>query len=337
MFTYAQPVFHAMLQIFTFLFIGFVLKKSSMFPTVFFTELGRFVVRVALPSYFFVRMSQTDLESILRAVRFPVLAIVVSLIATSIGFLVFRLQRMESSDKKAGIALSGFGNASYLPLSITELVPLSLPLIAEIISIESAIFYIAAFVFMFSPLLWSFGMLFISGGSLKQLHRGFISPPMIGIAAGLLAMLLGIGQYIDSPGNVISAIFPALSRIGDMTIPAILIVLGSMAGGLRIHAENRRELLRLSLNVSGVRFIALPAVFFLIIHPLLTGWGWSITEIWVVFLQFTTAPATNLSVMAAHHGVNEEHTTFTLLFTYMLYLLVFPIYLLIFLQLYGYA
>lgn len=36
--------------------------------------------------------------------------------------------------------------------------------------------------------------------------------------------------------------------------------------------------------------------------------------------------------MASHAGINQEHTAFTLLITYLIYLFVFPVYLMLFLQ-----
>ncbi|MFW5801396.1 MAG: AEC family transporter [Spirochaeta sp.] len=332
MMTYVLPVFYAMLQIFTFLTIGFLLRRYNWFSERFFTSLGQLIMRIALPAYFFTSMSQADLNALVPALRFPAIAVFICAAATVVGWGLFSLLRFNLQDRKAGIALSGFGNASYLPLSIVELVPLSLPVISELFHTETAIFFIGAYVFVFSPLLWSFGMVFISGGSPRHLLKGIISPPMIGIATGLAAALLGLGPILTTPGNPLSAVFPAIERIGAITIPIILIVLGSMAGNLHIHGENWRQLLKLSGAVSLVRFVVLPAIFFLIAPLLYENWGWTLTGLWVVFLEMTTPPATNLSIMAAHAGINQEHTTFTLLSTYLLYLFIFPVYLMLFLH-----
>ena len=331
MLQFMVPVLHTMLQIFTFLVIGFVLRRYNWFSKDFFTSLGRFVVRLALPMYFFVRMSQADVIALQRAVRFPLLAIGLSAIAVTFGWMVFARLPFSRQDRKAGIAMSGFGNASYLPLSVAELMPLSMPIVAELFDTELALFYVGAYVFLFSPLLWSFGMVFISGQSPRKLVHGLISPPMIGIATGLVASLTGVGALLTDSGTIVSAIFPALERIGSITIPIILIVLGSMAGDLHIHGENWKSLLGMSCAVSVVRLVAMPALFFLFAPWFGNPASWSPTELWVIFLQFTTPPATNLSVMAAHHDINREHTTFTLLFTYLLYLLVFPLFLMLFL------
>ncbi|WP_052318097.1 AEC family transporter [Spirochaeta africana] len=331
MLSLALPVLYTMLQIFTFLFIGFLLRRYGWFSQEFFTALGRFVVRIALPSFFFVRMSQADIAALQRSLRFPLLAIAVCAVGVLSGWIVFSIFRFPTQDRKAGIALSGFGNASYLPLSVIELMPLSLPLIAELFDTDLSLFYVGAFVFVFSPLLWSFGMVFISGGSGRDLLRGLISPPMIGIAAGLLAAVSGLGPILSTPGNPLAAVYPAFERIGAVTVPIILIVLGSMAGGLHLHRENIGVLLGLSTAVSLTRFVILPTLF-LLLAPLFQAAAWSPTELWVVFLQFTTPPATNLSVMASHAGINQEHTAFTLLITYLIYLFVFPVYLMLFLQ-----
>ena len=51
-------------------------------------------------------------------------------------------------------------------------------------------------------------------------------------------------------------------------------------------------------------------------------------------MEMTTPPATNLALMAAKAGQNEEHVTFGILANYVLYLFVLPVYIIIFLRLY---
>lgn len=169
----------------------------------------------------------------------------------------------------------------------------------------------------------------MKGGSLKGIRKGIISPPMIGIIIGVLLAATGIGNWFTMPGNILGAIFPAIQRIGDMTIPLVLIVLGSMAGGLVINRNNLKELLLMTCRVSFIRFLIMPAIFFLFMF----FWRsdiWTPTEQWVVFLQFTTPPATNLSIMASDSGVRQDLVPFVLIVTYIIFLLVFPIYLTLF-------
>ena len=324
-----MPVFFTMMQIFFFLSIGFFLRKFSKFPDSFFSSLGKLVVQVTVPLYFIARMAQTDLAALIRAIRFPLLSLGVFSIATFLGWALFSISKEKSETKSIGIAMSGIGNAGYLPISIVELMPASLPIITSIFNTELALFYIGAFLFFYSPLLWTFGQIYMKGGSLKGIRKGIISPPMIGIIIGVLLAATGIGNWFTMPGNILGAIFPAIQRIGDMTIPLVLIVLGSMAGGLVINRNNLKELLLMTCRVSFIRFLIMPAIFFLFMF----FWRsdiWTPTEQWVVFLQFTTPPATNLSIMASDSRVRQDLVPFVLIVTYIIFLLVFPIYLTLF-------
>ncbi len=336
MFAFSIPVFYTMLQIFFFLSLGFFLRKYQIFNEGFFSALGSFVIKVCVPLYFITRMSQFDLADLARSVRFPVLAILLSVAGVSIGWTAFTILRFSREDKTAGIALSGFGNAGYLPISIIELMPLSLPMIEQLFSTQLALFYVGAFLFAFSPMLWSFGQLFIQGGSLKNLHRGLISPAMIGIVIGVSLSALGLGPMLSEAGNPLSAIFPAMKRVADMMIPSVLIVLGAMAGELQFDRQNLRSLLRLTSVVALIRFGAMPLLFFLLAPFVWLKASWTPTELWVVFLQFSTPPSTNLSLMAAESGINKDHATFTLLVCYILFLLIFPLYLTWFMHTFGF-
>jgi predicted permease len=61
--------------------------------------------------------------------------------------------------------------------------------------------------------------------------------------------------------------------------------------------------------------------------------AFSPAQIWTIFLLMHLPPATNFSVMASRAGRNEAHVSFTLLVTYLVYLVALPLYLLLFLRL----
>jgi predicted permease len=85
--------------------------------------------------------------------------------------------------------------------------------------------------------------------------------------------------------------------------------------------------------VSAVRFVLFPSAFvaayILVMKPL----AFSPAQVWTIFLLMHLPPATNFSVMASRAGRNEAQVSFTLLVTYLLYLVALPLYLLLFLRL----
>jgi malate permease and related proteins len=104
---------------------------------------------------------------------------------------------------------------------------------------------------------------------------------------------------------------------------------------MSIRNTNLRPLWSLTLIVSLVRFLVMPVLFFLGIGLLLPRIAISPAQWWVIFLEIHIPPATNLSVMAAQAGMNEDQVAFVILITYLAYLVLFPIYLTLFLSLPG--
>jgi hypothetical protein len=94
-------------------------------------------------------------------------------------------------------------------------------------------------------------------------------------------------------------------------------------------------MLGMAAAVAGVRYVALPlcfvAVYLLLLRPL----GFTPVQDWVLFLEMHVPPATNLTIMAVRAERNEHHVSFTLLVTYLLYIVVLPLFMYVFLRLTG--
>jgi predicted permease len=130
-------------------------------------------------------------------------------------------------------------------------------------------------------------------------------------------------------------VFRALERVGATTVPLVMIALGAMIGELALVPGTRRGLFGLAAAVSAVRFVLLPAAFVALYLLVLKPLAFSDPQVWTIFLMMHLPPATNFSVMASRAGRNEAHVSFTLLATYVLYLIALPLYLLLFLRLTG--
>ncbi len=83
--------------------------------------------------------------------------------------------------------------------------------------------------------------------------------------------------------------------------------------------------------VSLVRLVLLPCLFYASFFGVLRHLSLAPAVLFVLFLETHTPPATNLSLIAGEAGVNEHHAAVTLLGNYILYLLLMPIYLTVFL------
>ena len=317
--------------------IGFIVRRSGKWADDFFQGLSVLVVRVALPAYFVVRVGRTDLSEFRSLLIMPALAVFVVAVGILLSMGMFSLLRISGRDRRAGMAMATFGNSGYMPLVMVEIVPLSVPVIAERFGGQAPVL-IAAYVFLFSPILWSLGNYIITrhpgtDGGLRL--RDLISPPLIGILVGLLVALTGIVRLLDDPGLPFRPVFGVLEDVAGIALPLALINLGGLIGGLRFSGQEMRPLLKVTAAVAVVRYVLFPAVFFALFFSVLRHLALPAVVVFVLFLEMHVPPATNLSLMTGQARVNEDHTAATLLGTYVLYLVVMPVYLALFLALTG--
>lgn len=335
MLTFVLPVFYTLLQVVTLVVVGVLIARTGQWSKAFFQSLSGLLVQVTLPLYFFTRLSQTDPESIRQSLIFPGVALLVTACSLAWAEVGFRVLAPTHPFKRVGIALSTFGNIGYLPLTLIELFPLTLPLLSERFGVAIPSLYVGAYLLVGSPLLWSLGNFLVTGkGRVPRLSEVF-TPPMYGILAGLLVTLLGLQPIIFDKRLPFYMIIKALEQFGNVTVPLALIGLGAMIARMSIKNTNLRPLFSLTLIVSLVRFLMMPVFFFLCAWLLLSRLSLTPAQWWVIFLEIHIPPATNLAVMASQTGMNEDQVAFVILITYLAYLVLFPIYVTLFLALPG--
>ncbi len=223
-----------------------------------------------------------------------------------------------------------------MPLFFIEIIPLSLPLVAERFGIRVPLLYVGAFMLVQSPLYWAAGNYLVGGGLEPPRPKTLITPPLVGIGLGIAAAAVGLGPFLQERTLPFYYVYSALGRIGSIIFPLVILCLGATIADLRGRvSSDRRPLRKLAAAVSAVRFLLLPllflALYFLVLRPLRVPPA----MVWVFFLQFHIPPGSSLTIMAVQAGMNEESTSYVILATYLLYLFVFPLYLMLFLSLPG--
>ena len=187
-----------------------------------------------------------------------------------------------------------------------------------------------------SPVLWSGGNYLCAGASGRPKLRSLLSPPIFGILAGLLVTSSGLQPLLFDNRLPFYHIYAAFNQIGGVVPPLLLFCLGATIANLReIEPGNRRALVRVSVHVSIVRFLFVPALFFAAYFAVIRPLRLSPAHAWVIFLQMVVPPATSLSLLAARGKNHEDHVGFALLVTYILYIGILPLYLVVFLSLPG--
>ncbi len=328
-------VVHTMLQIIVIMGFGFFLRKKNILPQKFFAYISTFLIKGTLPIYLFSKVIETDREALSGSWLFPIAAVVIVVGAVLLSFLMFSLLPFKGKEKRAGLAMSTFGNSAYIPLTLIEIFPLTVPLLIEKYGTAVPALYVGTYVLVFSPLLWTFGHYLITGKSNFSI-RNIVSPPFIGIMLGFAAILLHLNTPIMNEEFFIHHLYLGLRRIGSTTFPLILVVLGAMIANLNLHVEGKWRLTQMALGVFSVRFVLLPAFFYLLYFTVLRHLDFiTPVHIWVLFLETHLPPASNLSIMVSEAGVNQGFTAFSLLITYLGFLIIFPVHMFLFLQLVG--
>ncbi len=328
-------VTYTLLQLLVLLAIGFALARYRGYPKPLFLGINRFLAGVALPLYFFTSIAKTNVEDLRSGWIFPIIAAALILLGLVLSAGVFRLLPFSPEERRMGIGLSTFGNSGYIPLGLLEIFPLTMPQIAARFPAQTASLYIGCYLLVNSPLLWTLGNWLVAGTGRKPKITEIFPPPFIGIAAGLLTVALGLqGWLLDASLPFLHA-FKALEKIGSTTLPLVMVSLGAMISELGAGTLSHRRRFGMAAAVAGIRYLAMPGLFIVAYILLLKPLGFTPVQCWAIFLEMNIPPATNLSVMASRAGRNEEHVSFTLLVSYILYLVALPVYLFIFLQLTG--
>ncbi|MCF7944304.1 MAG: AEC family transporter [Spirochaetia bacterium] len=330
------PVFYAMLKLITYFVVGFSLRRFNLFSSEFFRNTGRFVVRIALPFYYFVRLSAVNIDEILSALFFPAAAIILLLLTLGISAAVMSVTGFQGRTKRVGIGLATFGNSSLLPLFFIEVFPLSVPLIETTFGINTPLLYLGAFTIVQSPMLWALGNYLVAGSIGKPKLKEFISPPIFGVLAGLISASMNILPYLQDHSLPFYYIYSSLENIGLTIFPLMIICLGAAIADTDRHKEiSKKNLYSLAFSVALVRLLIIPALFIALYFFFIVPLNFSPAYTWILFLQMHIPPGTSLSIMAIQKGINEAQTSFTIMVTYVMYLFLLPIYMLILLSLPG--
>ena len=227
----------------------------------------------------------------------PLAGIVMALIGTGLGALLFRGQLPGKSDM---LPLAGMQNAGYLVL------PVGLALYPE--SFDTFAVYVFLFILGFNPILWSLGKILVTGGTSQQPRlRDLVSPPLLANVIGIGAALGGASRILPKPA------LDAVNLIGSAAIPVAMVVLGAVLGGVSVRL---RAHIGDALRSMAVKYVALPLIAVLVLYatrlylanPLLA-------EFFVI--EAAAAPAVALVLQVRVYGGNEQRVGTVMFLSYI--------------------
>lgn len=289
-----------------YLFVGVIARKKGILDDYAKKKVIDLILTITLPCMIFHSFNKPLTPDVLRQTGFAfVVSLAVVLISLVAGNLIYNRYPRE---KKVILQYATLINNSGF---------LGLPLVESVLGADGLLLA-SIFIIPNRVMMWTAGLSLFSkpmpGESKWERWRSIIlNPAMVATYLGLLRRLLGIPVpfFLDT----------AISKIGAVTSPLSMIVIGTMLVGLEWKTLVEPAILHLSF----VRLIGLPIIGFVImkllrLDPLLTA----------VALIMTGMPAGSTTpLLAAKYGADEEFASRAVVFTTILSLITAPVLLLL--------
>lgn len=174
-----------------------------------------------------------------------VLAVVAHLLAMLLAQIFIRGQKVDIINERMAVIYS---NCSFL----------AIPLVNRIYGLEG-VFYLTAYITIFSLLIWTHGVIFMGGRECrKEVVKAILSPAILTIFAGLICYFARI--------EVPRIIMEPLEAIGAMNTPVAMII----AGICIAQVDVRKTLFKWRIYlVCFLKLLLVPVCLILLIKPFL--------------------------------------------------------------------
>ena len=246
-------MFEVMITLFAIVVVGYVAGKMGYFKDRFDSHLSRLVINITCPALILASSMTGDLPD--RQYILPLLAIsaFTYVVLTIVAWGLSRILTRKIDDRGVVAFALVFGNVGFM----------GYPVVASIFG-NQAVFYAAVLNVVNTFAVFTIGTMMITGGqSSDRKHfnkKVLYSTPMLSAYLSMLIVALGIDNipgYVSQP----------LTMIGNITVPAALLIIGSsmsqlplraLMGNMTVYATT---LFRLALLPAGVHFLCLALGF----------------------------------------------------------------------------
>ena len=236
-----------MLTLFVIVIVGYVAGKLGYLGGDFDRQLSRLVINITCPALILSSSMTGELPDRRFILPLLLISIVTYIILTGAAFLLPRYMTKRKEDRGAiGFALM-FGNVGFM----------GYPVVASIFGHE-AVFYAAVLNVVNTFTVFTIGTILITGSSNiegKRFEKKVLySTPML---AAYLTMLIVALEINNIPGFICQS----LTMIGNITVPAALLIIGSSMSQLPIRSLLGNTTVYLT---TALRLVLLPlAVYYL--------------------------------------------------------------------------
>ena len=232
--------------------VGFLCSKIGLIDQVAEKKLSGLLLHVVQPVYLFVAYQRAFDRGLARDFLIALaMAAAAFLLMILLPYLFFP---KGSRDREVGLLTTAFPNVGFF----------GIPLISGFYGAEG-VFFLTTMITMFNLLLWTYGILLMSGqhDSFRNTVKRLVSPSLIAIVVGLLCFSSGLLL----PETIVSP----LRKLGDMNSPLAMLISGAV-----VARANLRQGLRdpMVYKISLLRVLVLPMavallLFWLPVNPML--------------------------------------------------------------------
>lgn len=263
--------------------VGIVCSKTKIISKESNKDLSKFVLQVVNPVMIFMSY-QTDYKP--ELVKNLLLTFVLSLGAYAVTILLAYL--LIPSKKGRETELERF-SAIYSNCGF-----MGIPLVNALFGMEG-VFYLTAFITVFNLIVWTHGIILISGEkSMKNIVKVLYSPTIIAIVLGIITFFLQIRLH-EVPAK-------ALEFISQLNTPMAMIV-----SGVTMAETNVLKLLKKGgvYYICFLRLLLLPAILAALLSPL----GISEKVRLTVIVAASAPPAAMCTLQCIRYGRNSVYAS----------------------------
>lgn len=297
-------VFQQMLVIFVLIAIGYIFAKMGRISDTTSKEISTLVIQIANPAMILMGAISSDETTHRELLLTGALAMLTFFAVIVLGFILPTLLGVKKDLKKHYNMLSVYGNYGFV----------GLPVVAAVLG-DEAIIYVSVFVLFFNILVYTHGVMVMSGGSQEKRSiwttiKSIINP---GTVAGLLSVLL-VWFRIELP-TVVSDSLLYMGR--SVTFLSLLIVGVSLSKIklLSVFTDFRLYIL------FGIRMLLVPIATVLLMKQFF-GSGLMVSAVALIMAM----PAANMPLMmASERNLNTEVLSKGVVLSTLLSLVTVPI------------
>lgn len=264
--------------------VGILCAKTGLISKASNRDLSKFMLQVVNPVVIFMSYQNDYRSELVRNLLLTfVLALGTMALAIALSYLFVR--RKEGREFEIERFSSVYSNCGFM----------GIPLVNAIYGSEG-VFYLTAYITVFNLIVWTHGVILISGEKdFRQVVKVFYSPTIIAIFLGMITFFL----RIRLPG----AAAEALGLIKEVNTPMAMIV-----SGVTISGTNMMKMLK-NHRVYYICLLKLMIVPLIISVPLSLLSGVDNTVRMTVLIAAAAPPATMCTLLSLRYGKNSIYAS----------------------------